>query len=308
MFLGMTTLTVLTQKLTHLLDKSVLYGMNRRVSDVLPLTEGDATALEGILAQTQVNEQKTAVYNLTAPGEHIVWLSTPGGDIACRVRVHLDSNPHAPLVLFHHGIAEYPYTNAWRRIFGRGDVFGTHSVCVQAPFHHTWRAPFEIGFATLQNIYQMVAGSLRLLEVMQTQFESQGTALTVAAGVSWGGMTSLLYEGIYGRTHAVIPMFASPDLAQVIWDTAQLFDRDLPLPLPLLKERLDFTPFYRRCDPGKIHPLLGEEDQFFRVDHHTAVLNHPQLVTIPSGHITGLWQTPLLRQHIQQVLETINTL
>ncbi len=294
----------LSRSFDQLVDKSVLYTLNRRVSDSLERTYRESLSFDEVLAQTQVNRQKTAVYHLSAPGEHPIYLDTPSGEIRCHVRVRLSANPRAPLLLYHHGINELPYTASWGRIFYRTH-FPVHNVCIQAPYHDSWMAPFAEGFASLQSIYQMFAGSLRLMELVQSHFEEQGAAYTMLTGVSWGGMTSMLYEGLFQNTRAVIPMLSSPDLAQVIWDIAQMFHRPVPLSLPLMKQYLDFTPYFRQCDPQKVFPVMGENDLFFRMDNHAGIFADAGLQTIASGHITGLWQPQPLRQHVSGVLQTV---
>lgn len=195
----------LRQTMVQQIDKAVLYGLNRRVSDSLETSLSHAPQLEAVLAQTEVDRRKTAVYNLTAPGEHAITLQTPMGEIVCKVRVRLAVDPAAPLLLFHHGFNEYPYTNSWRRLFPTAVPLPVHSVCVQAPFHDTWQDPVQKGFASIRSIYQIFAGSLRVMELMQSRFEIEGAAYTVASGVSWGGITSLLYEGLWQQTRGVIP-------------------------------------------------------------------------------------------------------
>jgi hypothetical protein len=281
------------------LDKLVLFGMNRLVPDSLAESYDNAPGLEEVLAATQVDRRKTAVYALTAPGEHIVTLQTSQGELRCRVRVRPTLKPQAPLILYHHGLNEYPYTGSWGRIFRQPVPFPAHTVCIQAPHHNHWLDPFSKGFVSLANIYQMFAASLRLMALVQSEFEGQGAAYTIAAGVSWGGITSLLYEAFFHSTRAVAPMVCSPDLAQVMWDTADLFAREMPIPYNRLKELLDFTNYYDCCDGEKVFPLMGEHDLFFRRAHHW---QRPS-VTIPEGHITALWRVAPLREHILHVLQ-----
>ena len=227
------------------------------------------------------------------------------GEIVCRVQVRLAVDPNAPLLLFHHGFNEYPYTNSWRRLFPTAVPLPVHTVCVQAPFHNSWLEPVDIGFASVQNVYQIFAGSLRIMELVQRQFEAEGAAYTVAAGVSWGGITSVLYEGVLQQTRAVIPMLSSPNLAQVIWDIADLFGRPMQLSQAELQEHLDFTPYYEQCAANRVFPLLGEDDLFFRMDHHARLFAERPLVTIPAGHISALWLTAPMRDHILRVLSQL---
>lgn len=291
----------LRQRVIQQLDKAVLYGLNRRVPASLEVNAG-TVSLEEILAQTTVDQRKTAVYNLTAPGEHPIYLQTPMGEIVCHARVRLAVDSRAPLLLYHHGFNEYPYTKSWQRLLPTAVPLPTHTVCVQAPFHDNWQDPTRKGFASVQSVYQVFAGSLRVMELLQNQFEVEGVAYTVASGVSWGGITSLLYEGLLQRTRAVIPMLSSPNLAQVIWDSAEMFGRPMPMTQEALQRHLDFTPYYNKCAPDKVFPLLGEDDLFFRMEKHANLFAERPLVTIPSGHISSMWHSAPMRDHILTVL------
>ncbi|MEJ2747259.1 MAG: alpha/beta hydrolase family protein, partial [Anaerolineae bacterium] len=262
---------------------------------------------ETVLAQTRVNGRKTAVYSLTAPGERFNWLETMIGELRCRIHVRPAVDPAAPLVMFHHGFNEMPYDGSWRRIFDHPDLANVHAVAIQAPFHDTYSQPTAEGLATVQNAYQMFAGSLRMMEIVQSCFEAEGVADTAVTGVSWGGVTSLLYEGVFQRTRAVIPLLSSPNLAQVMWDIVQLFNRPLTVSHEEIAQAFDFTSYYQRCDPDKVFPLLGEHDRFFQLEHHGNVFVTPPsrerpFTTIPDGHITGHMKTAGLRQHILDVL------
>jgi hypothetical protein len=289
----------------HQLDKLVLYAINRRVPDSLEDSYRDAQSLETVLSQTSVDLHKTDEPQLTAPGEHRVWLNTMGGELVCHVRVRLAADSRAPLLLYHHGLNEIPYTSSWRRIFRQPAPFPAHTVCVQAPFHSNWIDPIRLGFASIQNMYQMLAGSLRIMELLQSRFESHGAACTVAAGISWGGITSLMYEGLFQRTRAVIPMLASPNLARAIWDIATILNRPMSMSQTEIAQHLDFTPYYRRCESSLVFPLMGENDLFFRLENHSDLFEARPLITIPGGHITGYWRARRLRRHVLDVLASL---
>lgn len=288
----------ISQSAARQLDKWVLYTMNRRVPGTFETSYLQPVAFETVLAQTTVNTRKTAVSNLTAPGEHSIWLNTAEGELQCHVRVRLAMDPEAPLVLYHHGFNEIPYYQSWRRLFCRTTPFPAHTVCIQAPYHANWFDPFLKGFASLSSVYQMFAGSVRTMELMQTAFENEGAVYTMAAGVSWGGITSLLYAGLFQRVRATAPMLASPNLAQVLWDIAALFGRPISVSQPALQQLLDFTPYYRRCQSERIFPLLAENDLFFRMESHAEIFGQKSLATIPDGHITGYWRSERLRRHV----------
>jgi hypothetical protein len=291
------------KRLGQQFDKLVLYTISRRMPGSFDENNVTTVTLEEVLARTQVNRRKTTLYNLVAPGEHAVWLDTPFGEIRCYVKVRPAVRPRAPLLLYHHGFAEIPYTSTWERLIPKSEPFPAHTVAVQAPYHNSLAEPISTGFSSVQHIYQMFAGSLRTMEVVQEQFEQENAAFTAVSGLSWGGITSLLYEGIFQRARAVIPLFASPNLAQVLSDAADLFGRPLPIPRADLNELLDFTPYYERCEKDRIFPVLGEDDLFFRFDQHAVIYPQETLVALSSTHVGAMWRTKKrLQRHLIETL------
>lgn len=283
------------------IDRLALRSMHRRLpASFREIHEGE-TDFEEVLAETAVDFRVTPPDSVYAPGVRPVRLRSGDESILSHVRVRLSPDPDAPLVIFHHGFSEMPYYNSWKRIFRRMPDFPISTVCIQAPFHNHWREPFREAFQSVRRIYQTFAGSLRLMELVQRQFEANGAAYTVLAGVSWGGVTSLLYAGQFGGVRAVVPMLSSPNLAQVIRDGAELVGETLPISAQQLDDLLDFTP---RCnyEPSRVFPLLGRTDFFFSPDRHAnSYATEP--VVIPRAHVFTLYGVQPLRQHIYSVLE-----
>lgn len=297
----------LTTSIEKQIDKFALSELNRRVPDSFEASCQDTASLEEILARTEVVVPPDNGLNnghpLLSAGYHPVFLETATGLLRCGLKVHLADDPAAPLLLFHHGFNEYPADRGANRLFANPEQFQAHIVFIQAPFHTNWLEPIEKGFASLHNLYQMLAGSLCLMSYVHNHFKAQGAPYTAVAGVSWGGITSILYQSIFNQARVVIPLLSGPNLAQVLLDIADLFDRPISLAMPRMQEALDFTPYYQRCDQELIFPLLAENDLFFRLDHHAEVFSGRPLVTVPQGHITGYWNIGLLRQHILDVLD-----
>ena len=283
------------------LDRVVLYSMHRRMPASFSAVGDDRPSFDEVLADTAVDERRTPPDSVYAPGTRTVWLRSGGESLLCHVRVRLSPIPNAPLVIFHHGFSETPYYNSWQRIFRRPAPFPLTTVCIQAPFHNHWREPFRETFRSVRRVYQTFAGSLRLIELVQGQFEANGADFSVLAGVSWGGVTSLLYAGTFGGVRAVVPMLSSPNLAQVLADGAEMVGVDLPISKTELDELLDFTP---RCayDPARVFPLLGETDMFFRLDKHAAHYN-TEPVVVPRAHIFSLYGVRPLREHLLRAVQ-----
>jgi pimeloyl-ACP methyl ester carboxylesterase len=258
-------------------------------------------SFDDVLAETAVDECLTPVDSVYAPGTRQVRLCSGDESLLCHVRVRLSPDPAAPLLIFHHGFSEMPYYNSWRRILHKPPDFPLSTVCIQAPFHNHWREPFREAFRSIRRVYQTFAGSLRLIELVQRQFEANGAAYTALAGVSWGGVTTMLYAGQFGGVRAVAPMLSSPNLAQVIRDGAALVGEELPVTQSQLDDLLDFTP---RCafDPSRVFPLLGQSDVFFSPEGHAGhYATEP--VVIPRAHVLGLYGVRPLREHVYGVLE-----
>ena len=209
-----------------------------------------------------------------------------------------------PLLLYHHGFAEFPYTSTWKRLLPKDTPLAAHTVAIQAPYHGSISDPIAKGFASVATLYQMFAGSLRIMEAVQEQFEAQGATYTAVSGLSWGGITSLLYEGLFARSRAVVPMFASPDLAQVMWDAAELCGRPLAVPRETLDDLLNFTDIFERIDPERVFAVMGDNDVFFRFDKHGSIFPTDSLVTVPSTHVGAMWrQNGFLRDHVRNALD-----
>ena len=218
------------------------------------------------------------------------------------MRVRLAADPKAPLLIYHPGFNELPYTSTWSRIFTSNHVFPFHTICIQAPYHDKWGDPLTKGFSSVAHIYQIFAGSLRMMQVMQDLFEREGAASTVLAGISWGGITSVLYEGSFQRSKAVITMLSSPRLSQAMQGIAGMFARDKAIPWDQMESLLDFTSFYEKCGSTKLYPLMGTYDLFFPMDKHATIYAERPLTKVNGGHITTMWQAPILRDHIMQVM------
>lgn len=283
------------------IDRLVLRSMHHRMPASFRDIRADSPGFDDVLAETAVDERRTPPDSLYAPGTREVWLRSGDESILCHVRVRLSPDPAAPLLIFHHGFSEIPYYNSWQRIFRRPPAFPLSTVCIQAPFHNHWREPFREAFRSVRRVYQTFAGSLRLMELAQRQFAANGAAYTVLAGVSWGGVTSMLYAGQFGGARAVAPMLSSPNLAQVIRDGAALVGEKLPVAATELDDLLDFTP---RCkyDPSRVFPLLGRTDYFFSPERHAASYA-VEPVIIPRAHVFTLYGVRPLREHIYRVVE-----
>lgn len=286
-------------------DRLLMRSFHRRMPASFRELHDERASFDDVLAVTAIDRRRTPADSVYAPGMRTVWLRSGDESILSHVRVRLSPDPTAPLVIFHHGFSEMPWYNSWQRIFRQMPGIPVSTVCIQAPFHNHWREPFREAFRSMRRVYQTFAGSLRLIELVQRQFEANGAAWTVVAGVSWGGVTSMLYAGQFGGVRAVVPMLSSPNLAQVVRDGAALAGETLPISAAELDELLDFTP---RCtyDPDRVFPLLGDTDFFFSPDRHAANYAADPVV-VHRAHVSALYGVSPLRAHLYDALAWAET-
>ena len=281
-------------------DRLVLRSMHRRMPPSFRDIAHDTPTLDEVLAQTSIDERRTPPDSVYAPAPGTVWLAPRDESLLTHCRVKLRPYPNAPLLIFTHCFSQIPYYKAWQLIFRHPVPFPLTTVCIQAPFHNHWREPFREAFSSVRRVYQTFAGSLRLIELVQREFESAGAAYSVLSGVSWGGVTSMLYAGTFGGVRAVAPMLSSPNLAQVLWDGAELVGQDMPISKAELDDLLDFTP---RCayDPARVFPLLGETDVFFSLEKHAGHFASEPVV-VPRAHVFSLYGVRPVLEHIVRVM------
>lgn len=290
-------------RLAQELDKLFLATFNQQIPNSFETSYLTAPPLESVYEQTSVRLPLTPSLGWAAAGEYRFWLDTWFGRFPLRLRLLPAGRPDAPLLLYHHGICETPYDARARRLLSPAERFDAHIAILQAPFHTHLFEPLRFGMSSVHHLYQMLAGSLRMMEMVQNYYEALGAPYTVAVGTSLGGIVSILYEGLFDRLAAVVPIIASPDMGRVMWDAAHLLGRELHVEQSVFDQYLNFTPYFERCPPTKFYPLLGDTDFFFLTPHHAALYNQCQVkVLAEAGHISGSLRLEATRQHIIEAL------
>jgi hypothetical protein len=290
-----------TAALAQRVDRAVLRTFNHYLPVTFDRSYDKTPDFESVLAQTQVNLPLVPEMGFLN-GEYRFRLRTVFGRIPVRLRVLPARHPEAPLVLYQHGFNIIPYDSRGRVIFSAHDSFDAHVALLQFPFH-TWpHEPIRKAFASIHHLYEMLSGSLRLMEMVQTHYEQLGVTRTIVAGTSLGGVSALLYEALFQRTQAVIPLYSSPNMAQLLWDAGQMLHRPAAVPRNVLCERLDFTPLVEQADHSKIYPLLGEQDLFFRYDHHADFYHDCPMSRAGNSHMTAMVNLTASREHVLSIL------
>lgn len=294
-------------RLAQRLDAFMLATFNTQIPDTFQKTHHLTPSLEEVLGRTRVRFPLTARVGWLRAGEYRFWLECDFGRIPLSLRIQPARRPDAPLLLYHHGLAELPYDGRARRLFSPSERFDAHVVMLQAPFHTSTFDALRRGMYSIHHLYQMLMGSVRMMDMVQTCYEDLGVPYTLAAGTSLGGIVSILYEGLLGRTAAVVPIIASPDMGRVMWDAAHLVGRELHIGREIFDQYLNFTAYFQRADPAKFFPLLSEADVFFLRQHHASIFEerHCPIDWLPAeSHITAALRLEASRRRIIEALIT----
>lgn len=294
--------TISHSSLSRHADVAVLRTLNRYLPLSFDRSYQSAPTLEDVLTNTEVSLPLWPGLGRLASREYRFRLKTVFGRIPVRMRVLPARRPDAPLVIYQHGFNIIPYDGRGRIIFAPHEKLDAHVVLLQFPFHTRIDEPIRKVFASLHHFYVVLAGSVRMMEMVQNHYEALGAPYTVVAGTSLGGISSVLYEALFQRTRAVVPLYSSPNFAQLLWDAGELLHRPVGIPKSLLLSRLDFTPYYREIDQRKVFPLLGEKDLFFRWEHHANIYESCRVASAGNSHISAMVRLTASRKHMLRVL------
>jgi hypothetical protein len=300
---AVTAISSVRVSLSRQLDHLVQSGFSYRVPSTFEETYQDAPPFEHVLDTTRVGFPLVPEMGLLEEREYRFWLHTEVGRIHTRMRVLPAKRPDAPLLVYHHGFFEVPYHVRAQAFFRPRAPFDAHIVMLQAPYHRRLLQPLDLGFQNLHHLYQMVAGSVRMMQMVVDHYLALGTPYAVASGMSLGGIISLTYQGLFGRSRAVVPILSSPNFAQLLWDLSRQTNRPVAIPLEDIEERLDFQRYYQHLDLARVFPLMGENDRFFRHGSHSTIFDQCDVTTIRSSHVSGMWHRRETREHVIRVLE-----
>jgi hypothetical protein len=214
------------------------------------------------------------------------------------------------VLIYRHGLAEYPYHRNLGWILPRRIAVEAHLVAVQAPFHRHHLDCLR-GLASLERFVAMCAVSVALIEALRRAFLERGAGGCVVAGTSLGGFVTLLHHLHFGTAERYAPPLAGPDLACSLLSTP--FQAFLARPAraepAAVRACLDFREAFRASDAGRIFPLLARHDVCMPYAHHQAefAAKGLEVATIDRGHLTGSLAFGRLRSHLLACLRALAT-
>ncbi len=245
---------------------------------------------------------------LAADGRYKLAARTLIGEVTAGF--HLRHGPRAacPVLIYHHGLGEFPYHRNLGWILPRRIPVEAHLVAVQAPFHRHHLDCLR-GLASLSRFVAMCAVSVTLIEALRQAFLARGARGCVVAGTSLGGFVSLLHHLSFGTADRYAPLLAGPDLACSMLSTP--FHAFVAAPARAEPDAvlacLDFRAAFRASDARRVLPLLARHDICMPYAHHHAeyAAKGVAVATLERGHMTGAMAFSALRAHLLACLEEL---
>ena len=250
---------------------------------------------------------RLSVPPLSAQNRYRLTADTLAGPLTCRYRVRHGPRPDAPVLIYHHGVAEMPYDKTFRGIFGRRAI-DAHVVALQAPFHQSWLALAK-GLGTLNQFMAMGAVSIAMMEAVRRRFQERGASRCLIAGLSLGGFLALMHHLHIGAADRYVPLLAGPDIAHTMLHTPfrRLLDPAARAQAGHLRSLFDFRQAFQACDARRIFPLLARYDLDMPYEHLHPCYQQQQIPTaiLERGHITGSAAFAALRRHLLSCLNPL---
>ena len=244
---------------------------------------------------------------LSAQKRYRLSADTLAGPLTCSYRVQHGPRPDAPVLIYHHGIAELPYDRSFRGIFGRRAI-GAHVVALQAPFHDSWLG-LGRGLSTLNQFVAMCAVSIAMMEAVRRRFQEHGASRCLLAGLSLGGFLALMHHLHLGSADRYAPLLAGPDIAHTMLHTPfrRLLDPAAAAQAGHLQSLFDCRQAFQTSDARRIFPLLARYDLDMPYERLHPCYQEKQLPTVvlERGHITGSAAYAGLRRHLLSCLNPL---
>jgi hypothetical protein len=234
-------------------------------------------------------------------------LRFPALDAESIADVHLAPRAAETLVVYHHGLAEFPHDASARGILPRvARATPLDWVALRAPHHEDGHAVSARLLASQASFGRALTGSVLAARAVGRALAARlGHRRLVLAGMSMGGVISLLDAALPGSPFSLhVPLMAGPDLADVLLRSSfsrLIAKRTLRAAVASPDvDRLDVAALLR-AEGTPIRPILSTQDRLFRIDAQRAAyarVPRARVREIEAGHITGALSFGALAEHL----------
>jgi hypothetical protein len=252
------------------------------------------------------------VPELIQEGEFELKVSTFSGELDPAIKVVQWLGYDYPIIIYHHGNNERPFDfsdnakNTFFQIFMRWPRrIPANLILVRAPFHNGKLRHYQDKMTELNNFMAMLAVSVRVIEGIVKQFRRRSQKAVLITGISLGGWVTNLHRAYFNTAQAYIPIMAGAKLGEVFVSSPyrKLSGKNVLKNPERVREKLNFFNTFRKVTSSNLFPLLARHDQYIEYYIQKPAYNGFPLRTIDTGHITGVMQPYLSREHILEVLQ-----
>ncbi len=216
---------------------------------------------------------------------------------------HRTGPDHRLLVVYHHGLGEFPYDWSFRWIFLRPSArdLPADYVCVCATGSSSRHVMTHVPMASIGAYMEMLCDSVAIAAAVAERYRSEYSHVALA-GTSLGGIVALLEAATTRRFDLNVSFLGGTDLLDVILHTsfASLISRRfLNLCRASRPSDDDRLALLVRNAQDRIAMINGTYDDYFRIDRIRSLwASCPRMLTreIPFGHISGSMAGNVLRR------------
>jgi hypothetical protein len=241
--------------------------------------------------------------------------STPVGEVGAGYRVAHWQGHGGPALVYLQGSGERAFDfstrgkNTFRSVvLDAAPRWRANLIVVRAPFHDGSQRDYARAMGALGNFTAMLAVLVASAEGLIGHLRAGGGGAVVLAGISLGGWATNLHATHFGGADRYAPLLAGTALSELFLDSSyRRMTAAGALERPeVLRDVLDFeADFAAQAPTDRVHPLLARYDQFICLDRQAASYGGMPVTVVERGHVTAAASPALLREHLEDALESI---
>lgn len=266
----------------------------------------DCPSFEEVLRETRVT-----LPHISDTGFYEVAAESPTGALDPAFHIAQWLGDTYPTLIFHHGNNERPFNygrlskNTFKTII-RGNIeqFRTNLIVLRAPFHQSLRTYMQEA-TELARFASMLAGSVRLVDSLQSWTRENGGQCVVVSGISLGGWVTNLHRAYFNSADRYLPMMAGAALDEVFLSSAyRRMTGKLALNQPqAVRTSLNFEARYCQITTENVSALLARYDAIIDYETQRRCYSERSTTVIDKGHATGVLDVTALRRFLLANLE-----
>jgi hypothetical protein len=238
-------------------------------------------------------------------------LSLPAVGAEAFCDFHPAARPDADtLVVYHHGLREFPHDGSAARVLTRGRLRERADwIVIRGPHHEDARAVDERLLASQEMFSRCLVASVFAAREIAARLRDRYRHV-VLGGMSMGGVIALIEAAVGSAFDLHVPIVAGPDLGDVLMRSS--FSRVVACRYRKrcvergIVDRLDLARYLGRADGPPIRAILASYDRLFLLDAQRrayARVPRARVEDVSGGHLTVAMRFSTVARIIRDALE-----